>query len=139
MAVMLWSRCTHIKINVVTQINHTFSPLPNKNNCALYKCTEIKSRGCCYYAIVTFCTSAHTVYNSLFRNIQPYTVVYLRRMFSCDSNLAALFELKRVNLGYACGKLTKPTCVGCISLQQHNVSLGFHWWNWYPDNLMCLQ
>lgn len=109
-------------ITAVTQINKVFvSPLPNRNNCA-FLLMIIKSNQ--EAAVHHFCVSAHTVCRSLFKNKQY--VVYLRRMFETTSYLAALFSLKRVHLGYECGKLTKPTYVGCISLQQHNVSLGFH-------------
>lgn len=136
----------NINVTVGIQMNRAlFSPLPSTNNCAGHKCIKIKSRDHCHHVVVNFFASAHAAYSSLYINtvetqqIWPNTKGYWEEYTHCGSHLASLFKWKTVNLGYACSKFTKATCVGCISLQQYDVSLGFHWWNGYLDNLMCLQ
>lgn len=77
----------------------------------------MKSKGCCYYVVMNFCASAHTV-DSSFSNQKE------KQNKATRSGLAVsqLYCCMLVNLKYACGKLAKATCERCISLQQHNVS-----------------
>lgn len=114
-------------VSVVTHMNTmNSSHLFLTQKCSLYKCAQMKSKGCCYYVVMNFCASAHTV-DSSFSNQKE------KQNKTCSGlAVSQLYCCMLVNLKYACGKLAKATCERCIFLQQHKVSL-MEWVSWHLE------